>query len=134
MASPEKSPAQTHTAKGGTASPEPTEKDASPTTIDVLGGDGDGPELPAWKAYIRLWSYASPLDHALRVCGALAACAGGIAYPLMTVIFGNLVNDFNGVPGGHDRKKTERQINRNTLWLVYLFIGKVVVSLPFANS
>ena len=128
MASLEKAPAQVNMV-GDNGSPLGTaETDA---ITQLAQADQGGVEMPAWKAYVRLWSYASPLDVLLRICGALAACAGGTAYPLMTVIFGNLVNDFNGLAtGGSDPKKTEKQINRNALWLVYLFIGKFVVSSP----
>jgi hypothetical protein len=50
--------------------------------------------------YLKLWTYATPLDVALRVCGFFAACGAGSAVPLMTLVFGALVNDFNAWGAG----------------------------------
>src|SRR4051794_37766005 len=52
-------------------------------------------KLSPFEAYFRLWTYADPLDVVLRVIATAAALGGGTAYPLMTIVFGNLVNYFN---------------------------------------
>jgi hypothetical protein len=76
-------------------------------------------------AYFRLWHYASSLDWLLRAIGGLAALGAGTAYPLMTIVFGNLVNDFNAIALGLESPAQFRQsINHNSLWFVYLFAGK----------
>jgi ATP-binding cassette subfamily B (MDR/TAP) protein 1 len=81
--------------------------------------------LSASKAYFRLWRYASPLDWLLRTVGVFAALGGGTAYPLMTIIFGSLVNDFNAIALGLESPSQFRhRVNHNTLWFVYLFVGK----------
>jgi ATP-binding cassette, subfamily B (MDR/TAP), member 1 len=81
--------------------------------------------LPASVAYFRLWQYSSPLDWLLRAVGALAALGAGTAYPLMTIVFGDLVNDFNAIALGLETPAQFRHsINHNSLWFVYLFIGK----------
>lgn len=93
--------------------------------------DGDAAESeksvsPA-AAYFRLWYFASPLDNVLRCIAATAAVAGGTTEPLMAIIFGNLVNVFNGSPplSPHDFRS---EVNKNTLYFVYLFVGKFCVS------
>lgn len=89
----------------------------------------DGGKLSAPRAYFRLWTYANLLDMLLRVIGAAAALGGGSAYPLMTLIFGNLVNAFNDVAvGGVSLTEFRDSVNRNSLWFIYLFVGKFGVS------
>jgi hypothetical protein len=81
--------------------------------------------LSASAAYFQLWQYSSPLDWVLRIIGAFAALGGGTAYPLMTIIFGNLVNDFNGIALGLESPgKFRHSVNHNAIWFVYLFVGK----------
>jgi hypothetical protein len=79
------------------------------------------------RAYLKLWSFASPLDVLLRVIAAIAAAGAGTAPSLMAIIFGNLVNVLNG---NHPRSPEEfrSDISKNALYFVYLFIGKFVVS------
>ena len=87
-------------------------------------------ELSPWKAYFQLWSYASPLDLFLRLLGAAAALGGGSAYPLMTLIFGSLVNAFNDRAVGLMSPADFRaKVNHQSLWFVFLFIGKFGVSI-----
>ncbi|ORY00236.1 multidrug resistance protein [Clohesyomyces aquaticus] len=77
------------------------------------------------RAYLKLWSFASPLDVILRTVAAIAALGSGTAEPLMAIIFGNLVDLFNGdppLPPAEFRSK----VNKNALYFIYLFIGKAV--------
>lgn len=90
-------------------------------------------ELPPWRAYFRLWTYASPLDLFLRFIGAAAALGAGSAYPLMTLIFGSLVNVFNDrAVGLMSPAEFRSKVDHQTLWFVYLFIGKFTL-LCFAD-
>lgn len=87
--------------------------------------NGNEETFSASTAYFRLWKYASLLDWILRVVGAGAALGAGVAYPLMTLIFGNLVNDFNAIALGLESPAQFRHsINQNSLKFVYLFLGK----------
>lgn len=91
--------------------------------------DEDRGKLSAPRAYLRLWTYANLLDVLLRLIGTAAALGGGSAYPLMTLILGNLVNAFNGVAvGSVSLVEFQDSINQNSLWFVYLFLGKFGVS------
>jgi ATP-binding cassette subfamily B (MDR/TAP) protein 1 len=86
------------------------------------------PPLSPWRAYWRLLAYASPLDLGLRLCGMAAAVAAGSALPLMTIILGDFVQDFNDFNLGLiGPAKFRHAVNKNTLWLVYLFVGKLLV-------
>ncbi len=86
--------------------------------------------LSATAAYFGLWRYSSPLDWFLRAVGGLAGLGAGTAYPLMTIIFGNLVNDFTTFALGLESPAQFRSsINHNSSWFIYLFVGKFGVSL-----
>ncbi|KAF2187080.1 multidrug resistance protein [Zopfia rhizophila CBS 207.26] len=74
-------------------------------------------------AYFKLWSFADPFDVFLRCLAALAALGSGTAEPLMAIIFGNLVNIFNGDPPVSP-EEFRSQVNKNALYFVYLFVGK----------
>ncbi|KAI9795552.1 MAG: multidrug-resistance transporter mdr5 [Piccolia ochrophora] len=104
---------------------------------DAIINTGDKPEKDetadaepneGFSNYFRLWRYATPLDTVLRLCGFFAAIAGGTALPLMTIVFGQLVNDFNGWGVGTTTPEQLRSaVNRNALFFVYLFLGKFVL-------
>lgn len=68
----------------------------------------------------------------MHTVGFLSAIGSGTAIPLMNLVFGRLVNEFNEFPT--DRAPTEedaanfrRIVNKSALWFVYLFIGKFVL-------
>ncbi|KIW90765.1 uncharacterized protein Z519_08548 [Cladophialophora bantiana CBS 173.52] len=93
------------------------------------GNQNQKTQLSAWKAYWRLLTYASLVDIFLRICGAAAAVAAGSALPLMTIILGDFVQDFNNWGTGVVRPAEFRhKVNQNTLWLLYLFVGKFVMA------
>ncbi|KAH8675568.1 P-loop containing nucleoside triphosphate hydrolase protein [Xylariales sp. PMI_506] len=77
--------------------------------------------------YIRIFSYAKKWDFVLMACASLAAIGAGVTMPLMNVVFGNLVGNFNGyfVPGsGVTQAQFESGLNRNALYLFALFVAK----------
>jgi ATP-binding cassette, subfamily B (MDR/TAP), member 1 len=84
---------------------------------------------PSMRSLFRILSYGTPLDYTLQVIGALAAIGAGTALPFMTLVFGQLVNVFNtvGPNGPADPQFFRQAIASNTLWFVYLFLGKFVL-------
>lgn len=46
--------------------------------------------------YYKLFSFADSLDYLLMFAGTAGAIVNGMSMPLMTLIFGNLVNSFGG--------------------------------------
>ena len=79
----------------------------------------------------RLLSYATGSDWILIITAVLCSAGAGIALPLMNVVvFGRLSANFTGyfVPGsGITKTEFLSQVNHNTLYIVYLFIGKFVL-------
>lgn len=44
--------------------------------------------------FYKLFSFADPVDFLLMLVGTIAAVGNGISLPLMTIIFGDVVNSF----------------------------------------
>lgn len=50
----------------------------------------------------KLFAFADSTDYILMLLGSLGAAGNGISLPLMTVLFGNLIQSFGGTSNGHD--------------------------------
>jgi hypothetical protein len=85
-------------------------------------------EISPIKSYFKLWSFATPFDVVLRCLAALAAAGSGLAEPLMALVFGDLVNLFNGSYIASPAELRSK-INKNALYFIYLFLGKFTVRL-----
>lgn len=97
--------------------------------------DGNGPakdvkarpEREASAAdYFRVFGYATKRDFALMVTAALASIGAGTTMPLMNIVFGRLVGDFNNyfTPSAQSADNFSAQINRMSLYMFALFIAR----------
>jgi ABC-type multidrug transport system fused ATPase/permease subunit len=76
-------------------------------------------------------TYGTSFDWLLMGLSLLTSIGAGIALPLMNIVFGQLTGSFtNYFVLGSTVTKAEFQasINKNTLYIVYLFIGKFACS------
>ncbi|CAN6726733.1 unnamed protein product [Malus baccata var. baccata] len=75
--------------------------------------------------YYKLFSFADTLDYMLMSVGTISAIGNGLCMPLMTVIFGEVINSFgsNGNP-----KEVVDAISKVALKNVYLAIGAGVAA------
>ncbi|KAF2472343.1 P-loop containing nucleoside triphosphate hydrolase protein [Lindgomyces ingoldianus] len=83
------------------------------------------------KNYFRVYSYGTKLDFFLILACCITSIGSGIAMPLMNIVFGELVGNFaNYFREGTTVTQAEFQaeINKLALYIVYLFIGKFVLS------
>nr|KYP57750.1 ABC transporter B family member 21 [Cajanus cajan] len=74
----------------------------------------------------KLFSFADPLDHLLMLLGTVGAIGNGVSLPLMTLIFGNMINAFGG------NKNTDEvvdEVSKASLKFVYLAVGTFFASL-----
>jgi len=101
-------------------------------------GDGDGDEKKddsgSLRSFFRVhWRYSEPLDHLLRLVGLVSAIASGTALPLMTLVFGSSVDQFNSFSASNSSAAELYQtLSQNALWLLYLFIGRFVLVYIFS--
>ncbi|KAM5432744.1 putative ABC-type xenobiotic transporter [Microsporum ferrugineum] len=79
----------------------------------------------------RIFSYGSKVDLALMGLAFFCSAGAGVALPLMNIVFGALITDFNDffLPDSPVSPQQFRDsVNKNVLFIVYLFIGKFVLS------
>ncbi|PIG81002.1 lipid A export ATP-binding/permease protein msbA [Aspergillus arachidicola] len=111
---------------------------------------GGGNRSSSLKSYIRILSYgARGGGLGPMVLGLLCAMGSGVALPLMNIVFGNLTGDFNRYFTSSDSLNEDTfkaSVNKNrqaqsstshhavtnisprSLYIVYLFIGKFVLT------
>jgi ABC-type multidrug transport system fused ATPase/permease subunit len=110
-----------------------------PAVVDHDGdkkpADGDGPakdvkarpEREATAAdYFRVFTYATKWDYVLMAAAAIASLGAGTTLPLMNVVFGRLVGDFNAFssPTAPPTDEFASNINRMSLYIFALFIAR----------
>ncbi|PKU78762.1 ABC transporter B family member 11 [Dendrobium catenatum] len=75
--------------------------------------------------FYKLFSFADHIDVFLMILGSVGALANGAALPLMTVLFGNLIQSFGGAKDIHD---VVHRVSKVSLEFVYLAAGSGVAS------
>jgi ATP-binding cassette subfamily B (MDR/TAP) protein 1 len=81
--------------------------------------------------YWRILSFGTRVNHCVLLVALASAAASGTALPLMNIFFGKLVGSFNGYftpNGGVTKSEFKSSVNRNALYIVYLFIAKFVLT------
>ncbi|XP_024374420.1 ABC transporter B family member 11 [Physcomitrium patens] len=76
--------------------------------------------------FLKLFAFADPLDYVLMIVGSIGALANGVSLPIMTIIFGDLVNSFGN--NQTDTSVLVDQVSKVALKFVYLGIGAAVAS------
>lgn len=85
------------------------------------------PEREAAVAdYFRVFGYATKWDFVLMTAAIMASLGAGTTMPLMNVVFGRLVGDFNQyfTPNAQTADDFSAQINRMSLYMFGLFIAR----------
>ncbi|CAO2166047.1 unnamed protein product [Urochloa humidicola] len=73
---------------------------------------------------LGMFRYADRLDVLLMVVGTVGAVANGVAEPLMTILFGNVIDSF----GDSTTQSIMHKVTKVVLNFIYLGIGATVVS------
>ncbi|PYH40412.1 ABC transporter ATP-binding protein [Aspergillus saccharolyticus JOP 1030-1] len=108
-----------HSDAPSTAGKKSDAQDVSPEQTASLG------------SYLRLLSYTSATDRAVLVVALISSIGSGVPLPLMNIIFGNMVGEFNGYfSDGSTTTEGEFKsaISRLSLDIVYLFIAKFALT------
>ncbi|KAG0640566.1 P-loop containing nucleoside triphosphate hydrolase protein [Tuber brumale] len=96
-----------------------------PEEAEIIRKQLDMPKVD--PNYFSLFRFASRNDIIIIVISAIAAVIGGAAMPLMTIIFGQLGGTFQNFTLGYlTAAKMQSELNRFTLYFVYLGIGEFV--------
>nr|XP_036585590.1 ABC transporter [Colletotrichum truncatum]KAF6795641.1 ABC transporter [Colletotrichum truncatum] len=86
---------------------------------------------PTVKDYLRVFTYATKWDIFAYFAAGLASIAAGTTLPLMNIIFGQLVNEFNGyfIPNTTTTEAEFKRIaDRQSLYLFILFLARFVLN------
>jgi ATP-binding cassette subfamily B (MDR/TAP) protein 1 len=81
--------------------------------------------------YFRVLSYGTKFDYSMMSVCVITSVGSGATMSLMIIVFGGLISDITNfsIP---EATATEREfqslLNKQALYLVYLFIGKFVLS------
>ncbi|KAJ6808791.1 ABC transporter B family member 11-like isoform X1 [Iris pallida] len=75
--------------------------------------------------FYRLFAFADPHDRLLMIAGSIGAVANGAALPLMTVLFGDLIQSFGGASRNDE---VVHRVSKVCIKFVYLAIGTAVAS------
>ncbi|KAH7521539.1 hypothetical protein FEM48_Zijuj07G0044300 [Ziziphus jujuba var. spinosa] len=99
---------------------------ATSSTTTTSGGEGGEGERHAVKgddqqkiSFFKLFSFADRLDVVLMIVGTIGAIGNGVSQPLMTLIFGQLINSF----GSSNTSSVMDEVSEVSLKFVYLAIG-----------
>ncbi|KAL5577121.1 hypothetical protein UlMin_018820 [Ulmus minor] len=76
-------------------------------------------------SFYKLFLFADRLDVVLMIVGTVAAMANGASQPLMTLIFGQLVNSF----GSTEPSQVLDEVSKVALNFLYLAVGTGIVAL-----
>ncbi|KAK8588140.1 hypothetical protein V6N13_087088 [Hibiscus sabdariffa] len=88
---------------------------------DSSKGDGKTNTVPFYK----LFSFADSKDILLMIIGTTAAVGNGLSMPLMTILFGNLINAFGNNQSNGSMVKA---VSKVSLRFVYLAMGAAVAA------
>ncbi|KAF5944013.1 hypothetical protein HYC85_018090 [Camellia sinensis] len=75
-------------------------------------------------AFYRLFSFADRFDIALMIVGTVSAIGNGMAQPVMTLIFGTLINSFSSSDPSH----VVHEVSKVSLRFLYLAIASGIAS------
>lgn len=129
-------------ASTGLATQAPEQETASrcqstlPATSPAKSEAQHKPNAPFYASlfsYLRIFTAVNPtwVDYLLLFTGTVAAAAAGVPFPLMGILFGELVDDMNGatcaVDAEADPYAFKGVINDKVLQLVYIAIAAFVV-------
>jgi ABC-type multidrug transport system fused ATPase/permease subunit len=130
-------------AEGGSHNREITTVDISPPQADQGPPKIEDPDeqqvdysskaenKTTWSDYMRIFTYSTLTDRILLGIAFFAEIATGCTLPLMNIVFGHLATHFSAyfTPGSTTTKAQFLHIlSQETLYLVYIFIGRWVLS------
>lgn len=96
--------------------------------LDLLGSRADPSQWREKAVFFRLFVYGEPSrsDIALLVLGLVSAVASGIPFPIMSIVFGQLVDEMNSTTcnaNSTNGNSYQDGINEKVLMIVYIGIA-----------
>ncbi|KAH7355346.1 ATP-binding cassette, subfamily B, member 1 [Rhexocercosporidium sp. MPI-PUGE-AT-0058] len=83
----------------------------------------------SFKDYIRIFQYADRISWTLNVISLITSIGAGVTLPLMTLVFGDTIGDFNNFSRADiDPRAFNNTILNSVKLFVYLFVAKLLLS------
>ncbi|TQN66296.1 ABC transporter BEA3 [Colletotrichum shisoi] len=106
---------------------------------DKGNGKGKGSEAvggrperePAFRDYVRVFSYATKWDMVIYVFASVASIGAGTTLPLMNIVLGSLAGQFTDYfmdPPRMTRAEFEALLDRLSLYVLGLFLGRFLLN------
>ncbi|KAB1200429.1 ABC transporter B family member 4 [Morella rubra] len=105
------------TSKGNTEAEENPGINGKPQDSQNNKGDEKTKTVP----FLKLFSFADSTDTALMIVGTIGAMGSGLGMPLMTILFGEMINSFGG--NQNNTEEIVRIVSKISLKFVYLALG-----------
>ncbi|GLT80986.1 hypothetical protein SLA2020_523950 [Shorea laevis] len=105
--------------------PVPLSQEPPAKTENQLDSDKSKKKDERTVPYYKLFSFADPLDYLLMSVGTIGAAGNGLCMPLLTLIFGDVVNAFGQ---NADIKEVVHDVSKVNLYFVYLAIGSGIAA------
>ena len=97
------------------------------TVVESAAPSARPKRTPKFSDYLRVFSYATKWDFCTYAIASIASIGAGVTLPLMTIIFGQLVDDFTD----YFRESTMMSpddlhaiLNKQALYIMALFLGR----------
>ncbi|KAK4173584.1 putative ABC multidrug transporter [Triangularia setosa] len=102
------------------------EKNDAPTATPAKDPQARPEREATFKDYLRVFTYATKWDFAMMVAAGVASIGAGTTMPLMNIVFGRLIGDFNNyfTPSAQSQSDFEAQTNKMALYIFGLFIAR----------
>ncbi|RZR92901.1 hypothetical protein BHM03_00021278 [Ensete ventricosum] len=84
------------------ASNNPTASSSENQDAEARGNNKDQDKTKYSVPFYKLFSFADSTDIVLMILGSLGAMGNGLALPIMTILFGSLIQSFGGASNLHD--------------------------------
>ena len=84
------------------------------------------PKVEEKVTFYKLFNFADKLDVILMIIGFICAVANGLSQPLMTLIFGKLINTF----GSTDPSHIVKEVSKVFIIIIYLYNFKYTHKYP----
>ncbi|KAJ8123291.1 hypothetical protein ONZ43_g725 [Nemania bipapillata] len=130
------SPVQSAATRPSAAPVSPAKATAS-TTVPLAPAHDPGKWRSKFRGYKkslgdfwRIFTYSTWNDRFFLLLSIVAAIGAGAAFPIMTIIYGQLIGRIASVRGSTVQQAQDEYrglINRYVLYLVYLFIGRFIL-------
>ncbi|CZT11194.1 related to multidrug resistance protein [Rhynchosporium graminicola] len=106
----------------------PSRDESPPSNIDsdetgAVAQEAGG----SFKDFVRIFQYADRLSWFINIISFITSIGAGVALPLMSLVFGDAIGDFNNF-ADIDRQAFNSSVLNSVKLFVYLFVGKLVLS------